>query len=82
VPHFEKMLYDQGQLAVSYSYAYLLTKDESYADIVRDILLYVSRDLSHPVSEICDLLNIGVKSKPSGGPILGSRLYLEYFLVN
>lgn len=49
VPHFEKMLYDQGQLAVSYSYAYLLTKDESYADIVRDILLYVSRDLSHPL---------------------------------
>ncbi|CAG2052955.1 unnamed protein product [Timema podura] len=46
VPHFEKMLYDQAQLAVAYSAAYLATKDEFYADIVRDILLYVSRDLS------------------------------------
>lgn len=47
VPHFEKMLYDQGQLAVSYCNAYVATKDPFYADIVRDILLYVSRDLSH-----------------------------------
>lgn len=47
VPHFEKMLYDQAQLAVSYCDAYVLTKDDFYADIVRDILTYVSRDLSH-----------------------------------
>ncbi|CAH0564649.1 unnamed protein product [Brassicogethes aeneus] len=47
VPHFEKMLYDQAQLAVSYCDAFVLTKDEFYADIVRDILTYVSRDLSH-----------------------------------
>nr|XP_023021222.1 spermatogenesis-associated protein 20 [Leptinotarsa decemlineata] len=47
VPHFEKMLYDQAQLAVSYCDAYVLTKDEFYADIVRDILTYVARDLSH-----------------------------------
>ncbi|KAJ8945900.1 hypothetical protein NQ314_009014 [Rhamnusium bicolor] len=47
VPHFEKMLYDQAQLAVSYCDAYVLTKDEFYADVVRDILTYVSRDLSH-----------------------------------
>lgn len=49
VPHFEKMLYDQGQLAVSYCDAYLVTKDLFYADVVRDILKYVSRDLSHPL---------------------------------
>lgn len=48
VPHFEKMLYDQAQLAVSYCDAYVLTKDDFYADIVRDIITYVSRDLSHP----------------------------------
>ena len=52
VPHFEKMLYDQGQLTVVYCYAYLVTKDEMYANIVHDILTYVSRDLSHPVSII------------------------------
>ncbi|XP_072397894.1 spermatogenesis-associated protein 20 [Diabrotica undecimpunctata] len=49
VPHFEKMLYDQAQLVVSYCDAYLLTKEEFYADVVRDILTYVSRDLSHPL---------------------------------
>lgn len=47
VPHFEKMLYDQAQLAVAYCDAYLVTKDIFYADVVRDILNYVSRDLSH-----------------------------------
>lgn len=47
VPHFEKMLYDQAQLVVSYCDAYVVTKDEFYADVVRDILTYVSRDLSH-----------------------------------
>lgn len=47
MPHFEKMLYDQAQLAVSYCDAFVLTKDEFYADVVRDILTYVSRDLSH-----------------------------------
>ncbi|XP_076263819.1 spermatogenesis-associated protein 20 [Rhynchophorus ferrugineus] len=47
VPHFEKMLYDQAQLAVSYCDAYVVTKDEFYADVARDILTYVTRDLSH-----------------------------------
>ncbi|XP_077044316.1 spermatogenesis-associated protein 20 isoform X5 [Agelaius phoeniceus] len=46
VPHFEKMLYDQGQLAAVYSKAFQISGDEFFADIVRDILLYVSRDLS------------------------------------
>ncbi|XP_049854444.1 spermatogenesis-associated protein 20 [Schistocerca gregaria] len=45
VPHFEKMLYDQAQLAVAYSAAYTASKEEFYADIVRDILTYVDRDL-------------------------------------
>lgn len=47
VPHFEKMLYDQAQLAVSYCDAYVVSKDEFYADVVKDILTYVGRDLSH-----------------------------------
>lgn len=51
VPHFEKMLYDQAQLTVSYTNAYLLTKEEKYLNVVKDILKYVSRDLSHPVSK-------------------------------
>ncbi|CAK1547268.1 unnamed protein product [Leptosia nina] len=47
VPHFEKMLYDQAQLAVVYTDAYLANKDEFFADVVRDIIMYVNRDLRH-----------------------------------
>jgi uncharacterized protein YyaL (SSP411 family) len=47
VPHFEKMLYDQAQLAVSYIEAYQLTHDEFYASIARSTLDYVLRDMTH-----------------------------------
>ncbi|XP_069510996.1 spermatogenesis-associated protein 20 isoform X2 [Ambystoma mexicanum] len=46
VPHFEKMLYDQAQLAVTYAEAFQISGDEFYADVVRDILSYVSWDLT------------------------------------
>lgn len=48
VPHFEKMLYDQGQLAVVYSRAFQISGDEFFADVAADILLYASRDLGSP----------------------------------
>lgn len=41
------MLYDQAQLLMVYSRAYQITKEEYYADIVKDIVRYVSRDLLH-----------------------------------
>ncbi|XP_004932487.1 spermatogenesis-associated protein 20 isoform X1 [Bombyx mori] len=47
VPHFEKMLYDQAQLVVAYTDAFLATKDEFYAVVVHDIIKYVNRDLRH-----------------------------------
>jgi hypothetical protein len=48
VPHFEKMLYDQAQLASSYIEAYQITSDEQYSRVARDILDYVLRDMRHP----------------------------------
>ena len=45
VPHFEKMLYDQGQLATTYIDAYQVTHDPFFAEIARGILEYVRRDL-------------------------------------
>jgi uncharacterized protein len=48
VPHFEKMLYDQAQLAVSYVEAFQITRDGQYAAAARDIFSYVARDLTHP----------------------------------
>ena len=47
VPHFEKMLYDQAQLMVAYTDAYLATKNDFFAEVVRDIIKYVNRDLRH-----------------------------------
>ncbi|MBI4546912.1 MAG: thioredoxin domain-containing protein [Ignavibacteriae bacterium] len=46
VPHFEKMLYDQAQLVTSYLEAYQITKDERFAEIARDVLAYVLRNLT------------------------------------
>jgi uncharacterized protein YyaL (SSP411 family) len=48
VPHFEKMLYDQAQLAVSYLEAFQITGDQLYANAVRRILDYVLRDMTQP----------------------------------
>jgi len=46
VPHFEKMLYDQAQLAVSYLEAYQITREPFFAEVTRDILQYVRRDMT------------------------------------
>lgn len=48
VPHFEKMLYDQAQLVISYLEAYQITHDSFFADVARDILAYVQRNMTHP----------------------------------
>jgi uncharacterized protein YyaL (SSP411 family) len=48
VPHFEKMLYDQAQLAIAYLEAFQITHDPFYAKIARSTLDYVLRDMTHP----------------------------------
>lgn len=48
VPHFEKMLYDQGQLAINYLEAFQLGQDPFYANVAQDILDYVLRDMTSP----------------------------------
>ena len=51
VPHFEKMLYDQAQLASAYLDAYQITHDSFFATTARDILDYVERDMTGPEGE-------------------------------
>lgn len=46
IPHFEKMLYDNGQLVSLYADAYLITKNELYKTIVTETLDYVKRDMT------------------------------------
>jgi uncharacterized protein YyaL (SSP411 family) len=43
VPHFEKMLYDQAQLVLTYLDAAATTGDVSLADVAEDTLAYVRR---------------------------------------
>ncbi|KAF5931342.1 hypothetical protein HYC85_032215 [Camellia sinensis] len=52
VPHFEKMLYDQGQLANVYLDAFSITKDVYYSCVSRDILDYLRRGMIGPSGEI------------------------------
>ena len=46
LPHFEKMLYDQAMLVLTYVEAFHATGDESYASVAREILTYVLRDMT------------------------------------
>jgi uncharacterized protein YyaL (SSP411 family) len=47
VPHFEKMLYDNAQLIDLYLDAGLVSGEERYHDVVRDIIRYLLRDMTH-----------------------------------
>jgi uncharacterized protein YyaL (SSP411 family) len=48
VPHFEKMLYDNAQLAVAYTDAFQITREPLFENVTRDILEYVLRDMTAP----------------------------------
>ncbi|MBA3946234.1 MAG: thioredoxin domain-containing protein [Herpetosiphonaceae bacterium] len=48
VPHFEKMLYDNAQLARVYLHAYQITGNAFYRRIVEETLDYVIREMTAP----------------------------------
>ncbi len=45
VPHFEKMLYDNAQLARAYLHGYLVTKDEYFREVCERALDFIQREL-------------------------------------
>ncbi len=47
VPHFEKMLYDNAQLARVYVHAWQITGDEFYRRVAEETLDYVLREMRH-----------------------------------
>ncbi len=49
VPHFEKMLYDNAQLALVYLHAYLITAKECYLRTCQETLDFVIREMTHPL---------------------------------
>lgn len=48
IPHFEKMLYDNALLAMSYLAAWQITKKPLYRQVCEEILHYILRDMTHP----------------------------------
>ena len=47
-PHFEKMLYDNGQLISLYSMAYQATHDEKFREVVYQSVGFIERELTNP----------------------------------
>jgi uncharacterized protein YyaL (SSP411 family) len=47
-PHFEKMLYDNGQVVSLYSHAFQVTKNPLYKKVVYETLDFVKRELTSP----------------------------------
>ena len=48
IPHFEKMLYDNGQLATVYANAYELTGREDFRVVVEELIEFVMREMRDP----------------------------------
>lgn len=57
VPHFEKMLYNQANLAVGYLDAYAATGEARYADTARDIFRFVSEVFTGPQGQFYSALD-------------------------
>ncbi|KYR02526.1 DUF255 family protein [Tieghemostelium lacteum] len=72
VPHFEKMLYDQGQIANVYLDAFQQSGNKLFESVARGILEYVQRDLTHKdlggfySAEDADSLNTETNEKSEG----------------
>jgi hypothetical protein len=66
VPHFEKMLYDQAQLACICIDAYQITRNRFFAETARDILGYVRRDMT---GELGQFLSAEDADSPAPGDV-------------
>jgi uncharacterized protein len=49
VPHFEKMLYDNAQLALVYLHGFLVTREPGFLRTCQQTLDFVQREMTHPL---------------------------------
>ncbi|MBI5353952.1 MAG: thioredoxin domain-containing protein [Chloroflexi bacterium] len=47
-PHFEKMLYDNAQLALTYLHGYLVTGEVKYRKVCEETLDFILHEMTHP----------------------------------
>jgi hypothetical protein len=48
IPHFEKMLYDNAQLALAYLHGYALTGEPRFLEVTHATLAFMQREMTHP----------------------------------
>jgi len=57
IPHFEKMLYDNGQMISVYAHAYQITKDDFYKKVLDEIIVFIEKTLVAPEGGYYSSLN-------------------------
>lgn len=74
VPHFEKMLYDNGQLVSLYAEAYQATKNELYKKIVYETIEFIDRELT--TKEGAFYASLDADSKNADGKLEEGAFYV------
>jgi len=98
IPHFEKMLYDNGQLVSLFSDAFLITKNELYKETVYETLKFIERemlDVSGGFYTAIDADSLNAKNKLEEGAFYvlkkeeleillkeDFKLFSEYYNIN
>ncbi|HYY35465.1 MAG TPA: thioredoxin domain-containing protein, partial [Candidatus Binatia bacterium] len=83
---FEKMLYDQAQLAIAYLTAFQITRDPLFEKTARDILDYVRRDMTdkdggfYSAEDADSLLMLGKLEHAEGAFYVWSKDEIDHLL--
>ncbi len=80
VPHFEKMLYDNGQLVSLYAEAYALTKDSLYKDKVKQTIEWLEREMTSEEKGFYSALDADSEGE-EGKFYIWSKKEIEYILA-
>ncbi len=81
VPHFEKMLYDNGQLLSLYAEAYTWNPDPLYKTIADEIITFISRELTSPQNGFYSALDADSEGK-EGKFYIFTKTEIEEILGN